>query len=297
MPPVQNNKGGAAVSVVATTTSATPVITPPPVTQAPLAGKPDLTVTSVSFSPASGKAGQNLSVTLTIKNQGSAASGNFSNRISLASSRYGTNYSLGNFAMNSLAASASFTFTITSNAIPSSAPAGSYWVTVFTDGLQQIAETDENNNIGSSDPARFTLPAEAAAVSATITSATATVKMETKGVSSYGTLTVIASGTASGPVGAMLAFRYHLISPKYGRIYQNTAHKSTGGWTVITTYGTLERKAGEPESITWTYTGSGINMATDAYPGVDTELTVSIRVPNSYDYDPPVTKTMRIKAN
>ncbi|MEK7873852.1 MAG: hypothetical protein AAB502_08370, partial [Chloroflexota bacterium] len=33
----------------------------------------------------------------------------------------------------------------------------SYWVTVFTDGLQVISEGDENNNIGSSDPNKISI--------------------------------------------------------------------------------------------------------------------------------------------
>ena len=144
---------GSAISgsaIVRVTSEQTP--SPPP-----LAGGPDLTVTSVSFSPSSGKAGQNLSVTFTIKNQGGAATGPFSNRISLATTRYGTNYSLGNFAMESLPAGASRTLTLVSNAIPTSVPNGSYWVTVFTDGFQQVNEFEENNNIGSQETVRFAL--------------------------------------------------------------------------------------------------------------------------------------------
>ena len=40
---------------------------------------------------------------------------------------------------------------------PTSASPVSYWVTVFTDGLQVISEGDENNNIGSSDPNKISI--------------------------------------------------------------------------------------------------------------------------------------------
>jgi len=115
---------------------------------------PDLTVTSVSFSPSSATGGQ-ISVTFTVKNQGGSASGSFSVRISLANSTWGTTYSLGNFPMDSLNAGESRTVTIAAS-IPSSVPSGSYWVTVFADSFQQISESNENNNIGSSDPYKFT---------------------------------------------------------------------------------------------------------------------------------------------
>ncbi|MCZ7394655.1 MAG: glycosyl hydrolase family 18 protein [Candidatus Methanoperedens sp.] len=121
------------------------------------AATPDLTVTSMSFTPSSATTGQSISVTFTIKNQGGSSSGAFYNRISLGTSAYGTTYSLGNFYMSSLAAGASNTVTVTTNAIPASVPAGSYYVTVFTDSNQGITESNENNNIGSSDPNKITV--------------------------------------------------------------------------------------------------------------------------------------------
>lgn len=136
-------------------------------------------------------------------------------------------------------------------------------------------------------------------VAVTITSATATVKNYTNRNGSYGDLTVVASGTASGPVGAMVSFKYDLISPRIGLVPQDGRATLTSGWTVISDpyYGQSksQRKAGEPESISWTYTGTGVNMAADAYPGCDTELTVTIFIPNSNE--PPVKKTMRLKPN
>ncbi len=114
----------------------------------------DLTVTSVNFSPSSANIDQALTVNFTVANQGSSPSGSFSNRISLGTTQWGTTTcSLGNYSMGSLAAGASQSMTVTTNPIPSSVSCpGSYYVTVFTDGFQQIAESNENNNIGSSTP-------------------------------------------------------------------------------------------------------------------------------------------------
>ena len=122
-------------------------------------GSPDLTVIgTVSFSPSSGMVGQSISVTFTVKNEGNSASGSFSNRISLATTQWGADYSLGNFAMSSLGAQASRTVTITTNVIPSSVPCPrSYYVTVFTDGFEQVSESYENNNIGSSTPSMISV--------------------------------------------------------------------------------------------------------------------------------------------
>ena len=119
------------------------------------AGTPDLTVTSVSCSPPSATIGQSISVRFTVKNQGGSSSGSFSNRVSLATSAWGTTHSLGNFSLSSLGAGGSQTKTV-SVTIPSVSP-GNYYVTVFTDGLQQISESNEDNNIGSTYPTRISV--------------------------------------------------------------------------------------------------------------------------------------------
>lgn len=115
---------------------------------------PDLTVTSVS-APSSAKVEDTISVSFTVKNQGGSSSGSFSNRVSLATSAWGTTYSLGNFSMSSLGLGASSPKTV-SVTIPSVSP-GYYYVTVFTDGFQAIAESNENNNIGSTYPSRISI--------------------------------------------------------------------------------------------------------------------------------------------
>jgi VCBS repeat-containing protein len=116
-------------------------------------GKPDLTVIGqVSFTPSSVVRGQSLSVQFTVKNIGSMLSGNFYVKISLATTEYGTDYSLGNFQVSPLSPGESKPFSITTDPIPSSIPLGSYYVTAFVDVFKEIDESNEYNNIGSSAP-------------------------------------------------------------------------------------------------------------------------------------------------
>lgn len=106
---------------------------------------PDLTVTTVSAST-SAELGSYIEVSWTVKNQGEASSGAFNNRISLATTPYGTDISLGNFSMGSIDPGLS-----SSDAqepkIPESLSPGYYYVTVYTDCFQVISESNENNNI------------------------------------------------------------------------------------------------------------------------------------------------------
>ena len=118
---------------------------------------PDLTVSPVLFNPLSATIGQAISVTFTVKNKGGSPSGPFHNRISLATSEWGTNYSLGNFAMDSLESGDSVTVTIITNPIPSTVPAGTYYVTSYSDGFTEVTEADEMNNTGSSTPEKINI--------------------------------------------------------------------------------------------------------------------------------------------
>ena len=105
----------------------------------------DLTVTSIK-APTSAEAGGSLAVSWTVKNQGNVASGSFHNRISLATTPYGTDISLGNFAMGSIAAGSSSSDAEVPK-IPETISPGYYYVTVFADGFDDVTESDENNNI------------------------------------------------------------------------------------------------------------------------------------------------------
>ena len=117
-------------------------------------GTPDLTVTyPVQFSPSTVSQGGSLTVSWTEKNQGSGSAGSYSTGVYLGVSEYGKDYLLGRFTRSGLGAgqSASYTALFT---IPQSIPLGSYYVTVFIDDLNAVAESNENNNIGSSTPSK-----------------------------------------------------------------------------------------------------------------------------------------------
>ncbi|MBC8231509.1 hypothetical protein H8E77_18320 [bacterium] len=107
----------------------------------------DLTTTSVT-APSSAKPGDPINVSFTIKNQGTAPSGSFYNRISLSKEPHGTDILLDNFSMGSIAAGSSSSDTQTVQ-IPGDTSPGDYYVTVYADGFQVIDESNEGNNIGS----------------------------------------------------------------------------------------------------------------------------------------------------
>ncbi len=116
---------------------------------------PDLTVSPVLFEPALATNGQTISVIFTVKNKGGTSSGTFYNRLSLANTEWGTNYSLGNFVMDSLAPGESETVTLTTNPVSTNVPFGDYFVTVYADGFEAVDEQNEMNNIGSSTPEKI----------------------------------------------------------------------------------------------------------------------------------------------
>ena len=148
--------------VVTPATSATPSATPTP-TAASSDGSPDLTVTDVSFTPASVEVGESFSVTFMVRNQGRASSGPFSVRISLATTPRGTDFPMGDFVPGGAGfetqgmPAGSGRKTTIDIPIFSSIPPGSYWVTVFADSFEAVAESDESNNMASSDPNRITV--------------------------------------------------------------------------------------------------------------------------------------------
>ena len=118
---------------------------------------PDLTVLSVS-SASQATPGSTVPVTFTVKNVGNGASGSFTNRISLATTTLGTQIGLVDYQMQSLGQNVSRTVTVNITATPSIS-AGDYWVTVYADGPSPglVAESNEGNNIGSTNPVQITI--------------------------------------------------------------------------------------------------------------------------------------------
>jgi len=119
---------------------------------------PDLTVVSVRASPSEVYHGENLNIEFTEKNQGNANSGLFKTRIYLAGTEYGRDYPIGETESHSLRAGETKTYRF-SLPIPSTIPPGEYYVTVFIDYLNQVEESNENNNIGSTTPNKVRIKA------------------------------------------------------------------------------------------------------------------------------------------
>jgi len=117
---------------------------------------PDLTITSVKVYQSEVQAGGKITVEFTEKNQGTADSSLFNTGIYLGKTEYGTNYNLGVGERHSLKAGESRTFKYEVY-IPKDAPPGEYYVTVFIDYTNEVKESNENNNIGSTTPSKVTV--------------------------------------------------------------------------------------------------------------------------------------------
>ena len=115
----------------------------------PPSALPDLTVTAVTGANAS--VGGAMSLSATIRNLGSGASTGPTIQFYLATAQdfFGTEYPVCNLIVGTYAAGAS-RLEQTSCLVPSSVPAGNYYVLALVDGPGAISETSENNNLGSS---------------------------------------------------------------------------------------------------------------------------------------------------
>jgi len=112
---------------------------------------PDLTVSSVYIDPTSVETGGRVFVTFTIRNSGDMPSGMFTTRISISFKKWGTDVLLGNIDIDSLEGKSSRQST-TEAYIPRNISLGDYYVTVYADVFREIDESEEGNNIGSTEP-------------------------------------------------------------------------------------------------------------------------------------------------
>ena len=106
----------------------------------------DLIITSVT-GPASASLGDPISVTTTVKNQGSGESGGFYTSLYLSTDAIinTSDRALTTFYVSPLAAGALRTYTIKTN-IPTSTPPGNYYVGAIADTGNRVGESNENNN-------------------------------------------------------------------------------------------------------------------------------------------------------
>jgi len=106
----------------------------------------DLTVISVN-APTSAEVGEDITVSYAFSNNGPADSGSFYSRISLATTPYGTDIELGTFPEDSVPGGSCTLGESHEVQIPPDVTPGYYYVTVFADVFDDVAEFDENNNI------------------------------------------------------------------------------------------------------------------------------------------------------
>lgn len=127
-------------------------------------------------------------------------------------------------------------------------------------------------------PTKATTPTSNAEANLTIKSASAIV--QTAG-SDYASYTYTVSGEVSGLDSSIFLMSAVIIDPKIGEVPLTGPQDATGGWsyTKDPNYKSVrfEKKAGEPDSMTWTITGSGKEGASYAFPGCTIEFRAILR--------------------
>jgi subtilase family serine protease len=110
----------------------------------------DLVVTALTVTPSSVFRGGGVTVSFTLKNRGNADTGpSFINRIHLATSQTlnpSTDDVLASVPVTRLRAGESMSFE-TPVVVPASRPTGTYYIAIFADASNIVAETNEDNNI------------------------------------------------------------------------------------------------------------------------------------------------------
>ncbi len=154
-----NNVMSKQITVVKTASGSTP--TPTPTTPAP-SGKPDLVVTDISWKPASPTPGSAVTLSATIKNQGTAPTP--------AGAKHGVLFTFDDGAAGSgvwsdthttaIAAGASVTLTANGGSAGATwkAVEGTHTVKANVDDVNRIAESNENNNVMSKEIVAGTQP-------------------------------------------------------------------------------------------------------------------------------------------
>jgi pimeloyl-ACP methyl ester carboxylesterase len=122
------------------------------------AEKPDLSVAAVSLSKPSAKVGDTISVTFTVENKGGSTPGQFKYGVFLATTKWGTTVLADEFSWPGvLSLSPGLSLEIKEGIVIPQVPDGNYYVTVYVDNKEQVAESDENNNIGSTYPDKISI--------------------------------------------------------------------------------------------------------------------------------------------
>jgi PKD repeat protein len=123
-----------------------------------IAKPPDLTVRGVTLSKSSAQVGDTISVSFTVKNQGGSTPGQFTYGVFLATTKWGTTVLADEFSWpGMLPLNPGLSLEMEEEIVIPQVPDGDYYVTVYVDNEEQVAESDKNNNIGSTYPNRISI--------------------------------------------------------------------------------------------------------------------------------------------
>jgi len=118
----------------------------------------DLTAHSVSFSKSSAQVGDTISVSFTVKNQGGSTPGQFTYAVFFATTKWGTTVLADEFSWPGvLPLTPGLSLEMKEEIVIPQVPDGDYYVTVYVDNKEQVAESDKNNNIGSTYPDKISI--------------------------------------------------------------------------------------------------------------------------------------------
>jgi len=121
-------------------------------------GKPDLGVATVKLSKPSAKVGDTISLTLTVENKGGSTPGQFTYGVFLATTKWGTTVLADEFSWPGvLPLTPGLALEMEEEIAIPQVPDGDYYVTVYMDNKEQVSESDENNNIGSTYPNKISI--------------------------------------------------------------------------------------------------------------------------------------------
>ncbi len=116
------------------------------ITDQPASG-PDLVVTAVTADSSSGLVGATLNLTVTVKNQGDAASAACTATIAMSGNRIASpqDFAMATVEVPALSAGETWPSGTVSGTVPGTSP-GDYWVAAYADSDYDVPEKDETNN-------------------------------------------------------------------------------------------------------------------------------------------------------
>lgn len=231
------------------------------------AGSPDLTVSSLSASPSTVNSGSTLTASATVNNQGTATAATSSLKYYLSTDNA---YNAGDvyLATDAVASLASGNNAAVSEVltIPSNTAGGNYYILFFADADAQVAESNENNNVGS----------VAIIVQTTVQGCNSTVQYPS---------TTLTPTTAWKSQNSIYAGEYTAFNVVSGRVYTFSYCSADGASATYNSELTLRNKStdafiaysndfcGDDAKIVWTATFTGVVKLVTTVSGCGTNST------------------------